>query len=344
MNSFLRALLIIVLFASSAAAARAHDLRMTAVKIRIDGSATYVSVRAHGHTLGSTNAATALGNRLRLRLDSRPFEPGNIRVSRDTANGIVIWQAAQAGAAATVSVDAPLFPEREGETTVVSLIKDRQISQEAVLDASSGGVTLGAAPDAGAKWAVALRFLCSGVEHIFLGPDHVLFVLSLLLLGGTAMQLLKVVTAFTLAHSVTLSLAATETFSLSPRFVEPVIALSIVAVAAVNMTRTRADASDVARRTDFRPWLAFGFGLMHGFGFAGALTEVGLPREALAWALVSFNAGVEVGQVAIVLAVAPALAMLVKARPRLRTPVVYYGSASVAMVGAFWFSQRLFSL
>jgi hypothetical protein len=149
------------------------------------------------------------------------------------------------------------------------------------------------------------------------------------------------VTAFTLAHSITLSLAATGVFSLPSRFVEPVIALSIVAVAITNFKAPKDD--EAKARRDFRPWLAFGFGLIHGFGFAGALAEVGLPRESLGWALLAFNGGVELGQATLVLLFAPALAAMVKLWPRLRVPLVQYGSAAVAVVGVFWFAQRIFA-
>ena len=331
-------------------AASAHDLNMTGVKVRLDPKDVTVSVVAHLHQLKSNDVSAEIARRLKLRLDGQAFAPAKPRLIRDEANGIVIWQATQPKAAKVVALDAPIFPEHADQSTVLTVLKDRQVLDEAVVDAQHPTATIGekatdknaAAQSSAATGtsAVALRFLHEGIRHIFLGPDHVLFLLSLLLLGGSWRELLKIVTAFTLAHSVTLSLAATGIFSLPPRFVEPVIALSIIAVAATNLRARKANEEPEARR-DIRPWLALGFGLIHGFGFAGALAEVGLPRESLGAALLAFNIGVEIGQATLVLVFAPALAAIVKWRPRVQIPIVQYGSACVAVVGAFWFVQRL---
>jgi hypothetical protein len=318
-----------------------------------------VSVVAHLHQLKSNDPAAEIARRLKLRLDENAFVPSRPQLIRDTANGIVIWQATQRKKATVVTLEAPIFPEKADQTTVLTVLKHRQVLDEAVLNATHPTATIGATtgksadaktsqsmPEAaGTSQAVGTatvvrQYIYQGIVHIFLGPDHVLFLLSLLLLGGTWQQLLKIVTAFTFAHSITLSLAATGLFSLPPRFVEPVIALSIVTVAATNLRARRAQSESGARR-DIRPWLALGFGLIHGFGFAGALAELGLPRESLGWALLAFNGGVEIGQAALVLLFAPALAAVIKFRPRLQLPVVRYGSATVAVVGAFWFFQRL---
>src|SRR6185369_9937866 len=110
----------------------------------------------------------------------------------------------------------------------------------------------------------------------------------LLLLGGTMGRLLKIVTAFTIAHSITLALATFQLVNPSPRIIEPAIALSIVAVGIENLVAQR-------RQRDVRAMLAFAFGFIHGFGFASVLREFGLPREALGVALASFNVGVELG-------------------------------------------------
>lgn len=334
-------------------AARAHPLNMTGVKVRLDPAAVTVSVVAHLHQLKSQDAAREITRRLKLRLDGKPFAPSKPQLMRDPANGIVIWQATQPAPATWVALDAPIFPEQAEQTTVLTVLKDRRVLDEAVVDAQHPRASVGKkaednstsakSPAAGATAvgtaAVVQRFLHEGLRHIFLGPDHVLFLLSLLLLGGAWQQLLKIVTAFTIAHSVTLSLAATGVFSLPPRLVEPVIALSIIAVAATNLRARKVN--EASPRRDLRPWLALGFGLIHGFGFAGALAEVGLPRESLGWALGAFNVGVEVGQAILVLLFAPVLGAIVKWRPRLQLRVVQYGSAGVAVVGAFWFAQRV---
>jgi hydrogenase/urease accessory protein HupE len=183
-------------------------------------------------------------------------------------------------------------------------------------------------------WAVLRTFVTAGVHHIAIGPDHVLFVLGLLLLGGGLARLLKVVTAFTLAHSITLALAALGLVHLPSRVVEPAIALSIVFVAFETL-RSRGGTADM------RAPLAFGFGLVHGFGFASVLTEFGLPRAALGWALAGFNLGVEAGQACIVLTVAPLLGLLARRSPRVHTRLITVAALGIAATGSYWFVQRL---
>ena len=175
------------------------------------------------------------------------------------------------------------------------------------------------------------RFLRLGVEHIFTGYDHIAFLIGLLLLGGRLGELVKIVTAFTVAHSITLALAALSVLAPSPRVVEPLIAASIVFVGVENLwaLRTRHAESTLRHR-----WLlTFAFGLVHGFGFASVLRALDLPRNVLATGLVSFNLGVEVGQVCIVLAALP----LVRRLRGLAGPL----SAVIACLGAFWLLQRL---
>lgn len=162
-------------------------------------------------------------------------------------------------------------------------------------------------------WAAAWRFLRLGVEHIFTGYDHIAFLLALLLLGGRFVDLVKIVTSFTIAHSVTLALAALNIINPPSRWVEALIAASIVAVASENLWVLRAakgGSARVASALKHRWRITFAFGLVHGFGFAAALQELKLPRAALAAGLVSFNLGVEVGQVTIVALAFPLLAWL----------------------------------
>ena len=174
----------------------------------------------------------------------------------------------------------------------------------------------------------------SGIHHILIGPDHLLFLIGLLLLGGTVRQLLVVVTSFTLAHSITLSLAALNIVSPPARIIEPAIALSIVYVGADNLL--------AAGGRDVRAWIAFAFGFIHGFGFANVLREMDLPRRALGWSLFSFNIGVEIGQLAVVVAVAFLLGMVRSRSESAGRRVAFAGSLVVIAAGAFWFVQRVF--
>lgn len=180
-------------------------------------------------------------------------------------------------------------------------------------------------------WQAVGGFVTLGMDHILTGYDHMLFLLTLLVLGGSLRSLIKIVTAFTVAHSVTLSLAVLDIVALPSRVVESAIALSIVYVAAENLWRGSA-----SLRTR---WLVtFGFGLVHGLGFASALQEMHLPRANVAASLVGFNAGVEIGQVAIVLLAFLALDAL---RTRTWAPAFrQWVSVATALVAAFWFVQR----
>ncbi|BCX49643.1 conserved hypothetical protein [Haloferula helveola] len=194
--------------------------------------------------------------------------------------------------------------------------------------------TITAAPGTG---AVAWTYFVLGVEHILLGIDHLLFVLALLLIIDSRRKLVGTITAFTLAHSITLALASLGYVSLPGPPVEAVIALSIVLVAMEILRKRRGDHPATARW----PWVvAFGFGLLHGFGFAGALGEIGLPQKAVPLALLTFNVGVEAGQlifVAAVLLLAAVLKRLPVQLPEWLKAVPPYAIGSLAM---FWVIER----
>jgi hypothetical protein len=194
------------------------------------------------------------------------------------------------------------------------------------------------------------QYVVEGIWHIWIGFDHILFLVALLLpsvlvrqdrgwapttsLKRAAVEVLKVVTAFTLAHSITLSLAVLGLVSLPSRLVESVIAASVVAAALNNLRGT----------VDRRRWvMAFVFGLVHGFGFASVLADLGLPQGALALALVGFNVGVEIGQLAIVAVFLP-LAIALRATGFYRVGVLRFGSLCVAALATWWFVQRAFDL
>jgi hypothetical protein len=184
---------------------------------------------------------------------------------------------------------------------------------------------------------VAATYLALGVEHILLGIDHLLFVVTLLLLVSGWRPLLGTVTAFTVAHSITLAGATLGLVSAPSALIESLIALSIVVVAAEVILLHRGEAGIAIER----PWLiAFAFGLLHGFGFAGALSAVGLPSEAVPAALLFFNLGVEAGQLLFITALllgARVLAMLGAASAIAWRPFMAYGIGTMA---AFWAIER----
>jgi hydrogenase/urease accessory protein HupE len=183
-------------------------------------------------------------------------------------------------------------------------------------------------------WSQVKSFVILGVEHILTGYDHLLFLLALLALGGSFTYLLKVVSAFTLAHSITLTLATLNIISLPPRFIESVIALSIAYVAAENLWRKR----EKAER--WRWALTFGFGLIHGMGFAGILQEMAIPKSSLVISLVSFNLGVELGQLAF-MSIAFLILSLAK-RLSWDKAITYGASVTAIAAGIFWFVERAF--
>ena len=185
---------------------------------------------------------------------------------------------------------------------------------------------------------IALSYLVLGVEHILGGIDHLLFVLGLLLLVRNLKRLVLTITAFTVAHSITLVGATLGLISLPGPPVEAIIALSIVFVAAEIVYEQRGQAS----LTSQAPWIvAFAFGLLHGLGFAGALEEVGLPANAVPVALLMFNVGVEIGQLLFVLACAVPMVVVARyasaALPLLRGGLAY----GIGTIAAFWTIERI---
>ncbi len=175
-------------------------------------------------------------------------------------------------------------------------------------------------------------FVLLGIHHILSGYDHLLFVIGLLLPGGDLLALAKIITAFTIAHSVTLSLAVLQVVTLPDRLIEAVIALSIAYVAAENL---------VGRPAVSRRWLvSFCFGLVHGFGFSSALRELGLPAHGLVLSLLGFNVGIEVGQALVVAICLPLLALV--RRTRWSHPAVVTSSVAILLVGLVLFVERAF--
>lgn len=188
---------------------------------------------------------------------------------------------------------------------------------------------------------VLIRYGIEGVEHILLGPDHVLFVLLLLLLASSLRRLLWVVSSFTLAHSITLGLAALGVFDLPATLIEPLIALSIIYVAIETIVTYRKHQPTPEPTRNFVRLLliTFAFGLMHGFGFSYVLRDnVGLPSHALIPALAAFNIGVEFGQLALLLPLFPIRQWLID-KPFER-PVLMALAGLALLVSGFWLIQR----
>jgi hydrogenase/urease accessory protein HupE len=234
-----------------------------------------------------------------------------------------------------IAVSTVMFPYDPSHQTFLNVYEGSALTQ-AILDRGRYRFDYYAGTSQGAL-AVVRKFVPAGIHHILVGPDHLLFLIGLLLLGGSIRQLALVVSAFTVAHSITLSLAALNVVSPPARLVEPAIALSIVYVGSDNLLVA-------AQRggRDVRAWIAFTFGFIHGFGFASVLREMELPARALGWSLFAFNAGVEIGQLAVVIPVATAVKALRSRSEAAGRRVAFAGSIVVIAAGAFWFMQRVF--
>jgi hydrogenase/urease accessory protein HupE len=266
-----------------------------------------------------------------------PCAAGRAEVVADGDGVIVRNIYSCAGVAGDLVYHSTVLTAADKTARQVVLIGAGDNAPQALLDDSHRTVAISA--PAPSLWSVMQRYLVTGIEHIFLGYDHVAFLIAIVLWARRLWPVIKIVTAFTLAHSVTLSLAALHVVVIPSTIVEPAIAASIVFVAVENF---------FSRDVDGRWKVTFAFGLIHGFGFAGALQEFGLPAHAVVPALAAFNIGVEIGQVAIVSIVVPALIAVDrllaagKEQPVRAAPLVYALSAVITVLGGYWFLTRVF--
>jgi hydrogenase/urease accessory protein HupE len=247
------------------------------------------------------------------------------------------WSVPLSRPAGKVEISSPLFPYDPPHETYLNIYENGEIRHQNLLDKTHPNATYYSGSIQG-KIEVAREFVVQGIHHIFIGPDHILFIVGLLLPGGSLLRLLKIITAFTVAHSMTLALATLKLIDLSPAIVEPAIALSIVLVGLETLYM------QLRHRRDHRAALAFAFGLVHGFGFAGVLADFGLPEGALGLSLASFNVGVEIGQACIVLIVTPGLMVLAACNATYARRTVYLGTLATIAAGGFWFVERVIAV
>ena len=335
--------------------AAGHPAPFSYLDLRLDRGALEASVVVHtldlAHELGVDQArlldpagirqhAAAVErlvrSRLRLEVDGRLLDGGAWSSPEPVADRDGIRLRVRfplPDPAGRVQVAAWLFPYDRIHQTFVNVYEEGELVTQAILSRDRQELEYFAGTRQGTM-AVVRRFAASGVHHILIGPDHLLFLVGLLLLGGSIRRLALVVTAFTAAHSITLSLAALDILTPPASIVEPAIALSIVYVGADNLT--------VRGGRDVRAWIAFVFGLIHGFGFANVLREMDLPARALGWSLFSFNLGVEIGQLAVVIVVAAALGAVRARSERAGCRLTLAGSIAVIAAGSFWFVERVF--
>ena len=235
--------------------------------------------------------------------------PGSVQAPSPTRPTIVVTiDYACPGPPGTLSLTDNVFDVLGPDHHTLATVQWSEGREQLVFepDHRKARIVLGAdtavSPESGSARSSPIAFFHLGVEHILTGYDHILFLFALMLRGGRLRSLLGIVTAFTLAHSITLALAVLGVVVVPSAIIEPVIALSIAYVALENIFRRRAAAGRWA--------VSFVFGLVHGFGFAGALLELGLPPSGIVGSLMFFNLGVEAGQALVVATLFPALAWL----------------------------------
>jgi hypothetical protein len=312
-----------------------------------DGKVTWGELRASGPQL-----ALYVRQHLQLSTQGHPcdiaFEPLQIN---DRVDGSYAWLPYRAHCPAAINkleiaytLMEGIDPSHRGLLTLGA----GAVVQTGVLGGERALSTF--AVDSPSRWNTFVEYLQAGIWHIWSGIDHLLFLLSLLLpavllrRGGhwepvtrarpALMSILKVVTAFTLAHSITLTLAALNIVRLPSRLTESVIAASIIVAALNNIFPIV---------TDSRARIAFAFGLLHGFGFASVLSDMGLPQGARVISLFAFNLGIECGQLAVVLAIMPIVYAIREGR-FYRRAIMPWGSAAIASLALVWFMQRAFLL
>ena len=345
----------LILFTLAGARLAAHPAPFSYMDVRLSPAAVAGTLVLHdfdvAHELGLSTPDSLLNDatlaplaprvrelalaRVAMTIDGREvrWEITGVRALPDSSGVEVAWRVPLAAPAGRLTIRAALFPYDPNHQTFVNVYEGDVLTRQDVLNATRPSSEYFAGGRRGA-FAVFKAFTLAGVHHIAIGPDHILFIVGLLLLGGSVLRLLGIVSAFTVGHSITLSLAALNILAPPARVIEPAIALSIVYVGADNLL-----SSPGAR--DVRAWIALFFGLVHGFGFASVLREIGLPPRALGISLFSFNLGVEIGQAIIVVVVASLLALLRARSPKLAHKVVVAGSALVVIAGAYWFVQRV---
>ena len=305
----------------------AHDLQITPMERLLDSN--FVAEQ-------ETAIHNLLTPRFGVATDGHPLPPEWLRWEILKERQSVRFHFRYSSATAppgVVSISAKMFTYDPQHQTFVNVYERDTLTSQMILDINHTQAEYFAGTRQGVL-AVIRKFVPAGIHHILIGPDHLLFLVGLLLLGGSIRRLATVVTSFTIAHSVTLSLAALNILSPPARIIEPAIALSIVYVGADNLLAQGG--------RDVRAWIAFTFGFIHGFGFANVLREMELPSRALGWSLFSFNFGVEIGQLLVVVPVALAFAVIRSRGEWARRQLVYAGSIVVIAAGSFWFVQRVF--
>lgn len=324
-----RRVLLSALFVLIGASAFAHDIGVSKAELRErEGNNYALSVQA-GTTSTAGYPAPVLPDGFKFTSNPRGSQTGP-------------WKVFEFVGDRALTAEDELHLEWPRDGIMLTAVWSDGTEARALLKKESGAISVSLAElkaGSGSWWAAAQRYLVLGVEHILIGVDHLLFVLCLLFVVKGLGKLIKTITAFTVAHSITLGLATFGYISLRSVPVEAAIALSIVFLASEIVRKERGTTS----LTFDYPWLvAFAFGLLHGLGFAGALSEIGLAPQEVPIALLFFNVGVEIGQLLFVAAV---LSTMVVAR-HILGPERQFTKARIVFVhvigcvAMYWFLER----
>lgn len=339
--------LIVIGLVLNAAVALAHDPGLSALEVSVSGdeigatlSVSPVDVAALAPAGDQSGAVARLRDlalaAVRLEVDDEPLVLVWQHVESDESGTRIrfVYSALQSKGPVrrlVVTSDMPKQLSR-GHRELLTITADGRVAGEGMLDAEASSLAVDLeVPRSRARQAWS--FLTVGIHHILSGYDHLMFLAGLILAAVAVRQLLIALTAFTVAHSVSLALVAIGGVHAPPSIVEPLIAASIAWVGVENL---------LARRGGTRWWIVLAFGLVHGFGFAGALTELGFGSSAgdVALALFSFNAGVEVGQLAAAAAMLP-LVWIVRSRPSWHARLQPVCSMIIVAAGTSWLIQRI---
>jgi hydrogenase/urease accessory protein HupE len=330
-----KVLMLVLLFSGTALA---HDPGLSAVEVRIlhdrivaEVSFAPLDLERLSHAGSNDYLAEHL---LEINCDDERLKLRNSTVQTTDANSVHFI------------LEFPNSPGRELHLSAIALyhlprghkqflsVRDAESRPliERMLSAESKDLTIALQTNSASNSEGFLRFLVLGIEHIFTGYDHLAFLLAVLLTGGTLASNARIITSFTVAHSLTLALATFGVLTLSPAIVEPLIAVSIVFVGIENLVRRQ-----LARR-----WLVtFGFGLIHGLGFASILRELGIGQMGIQGAipLVSFNLGVELAQISIAALILPLICRLQR-RPAFMLKEAPALSLLITLAGLYWLFTR----
>ena len=310
-----------------AASAFAHDPGLSGVEIRVDAGqpTAYLMFTKHDADL------VGQAEMLELMLDGKPLTAVNRRVETDNRDVVHIHVNYTPVAGSHLRARSLVFAKLpRAHRQYISVLQDGTKLGDRMLDATQDGFDVTLARTV--MTSSYRQFLKLGLEHIFTGYDHLVFLFGLLIVGGSFRAAVKIITSFTIAHSITLALATFNLVTLSGRIVEPLIAASIMYVGIENLFRR-----DLNRR-----WmLTFGFGLVHGLGFATVLRDLGVGANggSVAVPLLSFNLGVELGQLTIASVALPLIWKLSRL-PRFETVYVPACSVVVSLAGGWWLLQR----